>query len=695
MSTWYYYDSNGEKQGPITGGQLKWLAKNGKITPGTLVETENGKAVLAVKVKGLSFVDMTSLQQTNAQIGAMWTVRTGKQNNTEQGTEVLFSSTSDAEWAKIQELAQKYAQIHLRSCPPVTISSSSKKLVFRLGHSASKPVLIAGTDSVSSAECAIYRDQLINGAEVFHQQGLGIGLLDRQLIWKLDGAFLFIPAFWLPAFDNIEVSQTGMPPEYVSASNATISQTGDIYTIAAFCFRALTGREYDPNQPILPGDVRPDLKCWDAVLDHALRKSPARRIASFQEWKAIQPQQTSLAIPKSTLPAVPASQPLSLPVSADISPKTVTVASTSAKSPFRRNVLLTLIAVVLLVIVGRFFAPGLMRAIPVLNTFAPAAYQRGTGSYVVRYTDRSYDRAQWKMVWSTENAEGVGELNSIGGWDKDNLAIGTSHLGSGVVLRDGLWSTHSQRFEKPYYTDASTFYASDGFELLRFTPSGYSVEKDFGYPGVHRVCQLDKDYFQIFVFENDLFESENGVFSKVVIDEKRAWIWNDNNTKTEHLVTSCWRNHQDWCQPLFHSFGSGRALAIFNHHTPMFQYKGGLWYKHYAVDASVVRDMWAIDGENFIFVGSGISRFRDGKEDHPTVNVLDEAFDSRYVAVWGVDMDKFWVLDIKGNVAQFDKNGVRVIVRGPKLDRDDFVAAWISPEGVVYAITEKEVYRLD
>jgi len=55
MSTWYYYDNDGQKQGPVTGGQLKWLAKNGKITSETTVETEEGKTAPARKVKGLTF----------------------------------------------------------------------------------------------------------------------------------------------------------------------------------------------------------------------------------------------------------------------------------------------------------------------------------------------------------------------------------------------------------------------------------------------------------------------------------------------------------------------------------------------------------------------------------------------------------------------------------------------------------------
>ena len=55
MAIWYYYNEQGEKI-EVSGGQLKGLAKAGLITPGTLVETEDGKQALAKKVKGLTFI---------------------------------------------------------------------------------------------------------------------------------------------------------------------------------------------------------------------------------------------------------------------------------------------------------------------------------------------------------------------------------------------------------------------------------------------------------------------------------------------------------------------------------------------------------------------------------------------------------------------------------------------------------------
>jgi len=58
-SAWYYYDNSGTKHGPVTGRQLKWLAKNGKITPGTMVKAGDGRKFLARKIQNIEFVATT------------------------------------------------------------------------------------------------------------------------------------------------------------------------------------------------------------------------------------------------------------------------------------------------------------------------------------------------------------------------------------------------------------------------------------------------------------------------------------------------------------------------------------------------------------------------------------------------------------------------------------------------------------
>ncbi|MCL2710519.1 MAG: type II secretion system protein GspG [Planctomycetaceae bacterium] len=67
MSTWFYYDSNGQKQGPVSGGQLKGLAKAGMISPETIIETDEGKKATAGKVKGLTFVEPVQHQVAPSQ----------------------------------------------------------------------------------------------------------------------------------------------------------------------------------------------------------------------------------------------------------------------------------------------------------------------------------------------------------------------------------------------------------------------------------------------------------------------------------------------------------------------------------------------------------------------------------------------------------------------------------------------------
>ena len=59
MTNWYFYEDDGQRQGAYSDGQLKWLAKNGIVTPDTLVESDEGGVSQAKKVRGLMFMDTT------------------------------------------------------------------------------------------------------------------------------------------------------------------------------------------------------------------------------------------------------------------------------------------------------------------------------------------------------------------------------------------------------------------------------------------------------------------------------------------------------------------------------------------------------------------------------------------------------------------------------------------------------------
>lgn len=55
MANWFYFNPSGEKIGPITSTALKNLAKQGLITPETVIENGNGRSSIAGNVNGLTF----------------------------------------------------------------------------------------------------------------------------------------------------------------------------------------------------------------------------------------------------------------------------------------------------------------------------------------------------------------------------------------------------------------------------------------------------------------------------------------------------------------------------------------------------------------------------------------------------------------------------------------------------------------
>lgn len=53
MAQWFYYDRNGNAQGPVADGQLKQLADSGVVTRETVLRLEDGRRVHAGTVNGL------------------------------------------------------------------------------------------------------------------------------------------------------------------------------------------------------------------------------------------------------------------------------------------------------------------------------------------------------------------------------------------------------------------------------------------------------------------------------------------------------------------------------------------------------------------------------------------------------------------------------------------------------------------
>ncbi|MGL4944515.1 MAG: ankyrin repeat domain-containing protein [Thermoguttaceae bacterium] len=63
MADWFYYNANGEKVGPVRGSALKALAQQRVITPGTMIETAEGRTAVARKIQGLVFPEVVAPQE--------------------------------------------------------------------------------------------------------------------------------------------------------------------------------------------------------------------------------------------------------------------------------------------------------------------------------------------------------------------------------------------------------------------------------------------------------------------------------------------------------------------------------------------------------------------------------------------------------------------------------------------------------
>ena len=105
MSTWYYYDNNGQKQGPVTGGQLKGLARAGRITPETVVENEEGKSVPARKIQGLTFAEaMQSEIKPSAEPNTYATTPPTSYGNTQSaGANYFYTDANGYKYGPVNE----------------------------------------------------------------------------------------------------------------------------------------------------------------------------------------------------------------------------------------------------------------------------------------------------------------------------------------------------------------------------------------------------------------------------------------------------------------------------------------------------------------------------------------------------------------------------------------------------------------
>ena len=591
-----------------------------------------------------------------------WNIQLGKLNNGEWASELVFTNINDTQWLEVCEYIKKYTKIQLRTCPPAFVSTSSRKIQFRLGLAQSKPELPLQTGTITQSEIEVLRNSLLNNGKTFHEHGLGFWSFDSRLLWKIDDTFLFVPTFWLPTIAKANCDLPCVAPEYKNNCIPTQpSETTDIYAVATLCFQALTGQAYDHKKMLLPGEIHKNLQAWDVVLDPALRENPARRIQTFSNWRKTQPH----VIPVTPFkPTTTSSHPTEMDTTSQTEIKpTPTLPLYLMK---RRKWLITAFALLLTIIgLARVMIPNLLRRVPFLGMFAPS-YQRGTGSYVVRYADRSYNNAKWEMVWSTENLGGKGRLYHISGWDKNNFSIICGYnYGCMLSLKEGHWIVQNDSTDGVSLLgiDVIHYMGSDLFvrvmpgtlaSIIRvYEQSASSQFLPDGFYDAHIMTVFQPETDLVYVtgqhkrkVGGPAYEYKNKEFTEIRRDEKKCFVWEMNNTNTGKDISNI---------RVVHGFKRNQALGYCDGDVVL--YKDGIWYKlhetqHTGTNIDIyyngtedIGRLWAIDENNFILTGPRkITIFRDGIESHPFVDVSGWASKQGGLTAWGIDMNKFWLL---------------------------------------------------
>jgi hypothetical protein len=273
-------------------------------------------------------------------------------------------------------------------------------------------------------------------------------------------------------------------------------------------------------------------------------------------------------------------------------------------------------------------------------------YQRGVGSYVVRYSARSYNNAKWEPVtigndepkkkdFDVLDSSDI-KIENIGGWDKNNFA---------VTCNTGLYWFHNEKWQKFY-------------------------------------CYYDIPYFlnaNQFVINNRIYDETGYKESFEELNRNEKWA-------AELRFSAC-------------PYIAGKAIGLssigdiygFVQGKRSEETKQKELYTNQNIHGKI---MWAKDEKNFIVANNyDITVVRNGEIKHPTM--MHETFDrGKVTAVWGASLDLFWLMDKNGNIAEF-KNGQAGNQVFKSDLKDEIRDTWISPEGTVFSVSGDKLYRLD
>ena len=354
---------------------------------------------------------------------------------------------------------------------------------------------------------------------------------------------------------------------------------------------------------------------------------------------------------------------------------------------------------------------------------SPARAQRGFGDTILKYEERSYQGLQWKVIQSSDSlglkVKSPGfvkpriTLQGVVGWDDDSFWV-TANTDAYTVLAfrflDNTWScvgdreTNSILKTRQRLLDRDTLLFATGNRLYQMSPSGtidFGKGLDYAHKEWGEICPVAPDLSFLFISK---FHP-----SYIVTEKTRTQATEDKATYVYHAAN--FPNAQRKTGGIKHTraLAPGKVVGIHpgsgnfddTDDAMIVTYRDGTWYETAPLPKGRVNDVW-VCGTNgspdFLVAVAGEGKICTQEFGGPrrelTVPVTGGATSLFLIKVWGVSLDKFWVLDASGTIWERKGTGWRTVVQG--LNSGPFLTdAWISPTGNVIAISGGHVFRLE
>ena len=735
MSTWFYYDSNGQKQGPVTGGQLKGLAKTGQISSETVVETEDGKTAPARKVKGLTFVE-TPLPETEQSESDYCTPygRWSFQPWTEGGLNTTYRFDSEGTTSdKIKTLALNIAE---------SVNKLSPKRFARLtGYKEKDTSCVWKLPDIDGLQPLaiqpplpqenVYRivTRLFSAMVEYHQHGITICDVTPSLVFvnsTLEHCVI-LPTPWLPMQAKWKPAAASKMPFAAPEVDTAGSNTAlvDIYGFGAFTWFLLTGLHRKPQATMLPSEFDPDFARWDALIDSCCRTNPQRRFQTLQEVESalLQVKATSaLSVPSQTLPVpVPAPSAIATVAPSHVAPLSEQAVITKRKSYVVKFVLLLVIGLSIIAYINRDkianFSPMLGESI--------TGYRRGFGDTILTYKNRSYEEAAWKEVKFSPLSGDYHDLSKVVGWqDDDYWVVDRNYRGLNVFrYKNGMWTNSFQKEE--VHSRSALLLDRDSllYGVHLFRDDGAQILDKGHY--IDNMCYADNGLIYLMRGNDSMIKvsfrdvktlgDQSTKYETITFNDKEYFVHKADNTITRSAVHS---SRSDRGVKIICQIAPGKAIGMMRLRgyvdtnrgyvdtNFLVEFRNGIWYQgeelpereRYSGGWSAMWvDCSGTMPKHVVLVSDGgrvaIHQI-GGNNRYIPVPTPQGSTSMDLCRVWGNSIDKFWTMDTNGTVWERNGNDWRVVVRGLRKEDIKFRDAWVSPTGNVFAITKDKLYEL-